>query len=93
MSKEELKPLPMPAAAGPCPNDQINHTDEQCRAIPVANGGFERGYKAQGVVLARRTEVTNDTHQVTLMLEKSQAIPARGREPTCEVDPRLRPSN
>src|SRR5580765_8055136 len=40
--------VPQAPVEGPLPTDQVNLTDEDSRIMPVAGGGFEQCYKAQG---------------------------------------------
>jgi transposase len=75
---------PQPPTPGPRPTDQINLTDEESRIMPVAGGGFEQCYNAQGtvdtdsllVVAPWVTQAANDKQQVVPMLERLQALPA-----------------
>lgn len=75
---------PQPPTPGPRPTDQINLTDEESRIMPVAGGGFEQCYNAQGVVDTDSllvvapwvTQAANDKQQVVPMLERLQALPA-----------------
>jgi transposase len=74
---------PQPPTPGPRPTDQINLTDEESRIMPVAGGGFEQCYNAQGtvdtesmlVVASWVTQAVNDKQQVVPMLERLQALP------------------
>jgi transposase len=75
---------PQPPTPGPRPTDQINLTDEESRIMPVAGGGFEQCYNAQGtvdtdsllVVTPWVTQAANDKQQVVPMLEHLEALPA-----------------
>jgi hypothetical protein len=75
---------PQPPTPGARPRDQINLTDEESRIMPVAGGGFEQCYNAQGTVATDSlmvitpwvSQAANDKQQVVPMLEHLQALPA-----------------
>lgn len=74
---------PQPPTPGPRPTDPINLTDEESRIMPVAGGGFEQCYNAQGmvdtesllVVIPAVTQATNDKQQIAPMLERLAMLP------------------
>jgi transposase len=75
---------PQAPTPGPRSTDQINLTDEESRIMPVAGGGFEQCYNAQGgvdtdsllVMTSWVTQAANDKQQVVPLLERLQALPA-----------------
>jgi hypothetical protein len=63
---------------GARPTDQINLTDEASRIMPVAGGGFEQCYNAQGVVAAGSLLVIAAQvvqAQIEPMLERIDTLP------------------
>ena len=75
---------PAPPVPGARPKDQISLTDEDSRIMPVAGGGFEQCFNAQGVVAAESllvvaadvVQAPNDKQQLVPMLGKITALPA-----------------
>lgn len=78
---------------GPKESDQINLTDEESRIMPVAGGGFEQAYNAQGavdaatmlVVATRVTQAPNDKEQVEPMLAIFEAQSGTLGKPDCLI--------
>ena len=59
----------------PLATDQINLTDEECRIMPVADGGFEQCYSAQAIAAAKAVQAPNDKQQLVPMLGKLADLP------------------
>src|SRR5258707_2955307 len=67
-----------PPVEGTLPSDQIDLTDEESRIMPVAGGGFEQCYNAQGVVApgsllvvaAAVVQATNDNQHLQPLLQQ-----------------------
>ena len=76
---------PAPPTAGPLATDQINLTDEDSRIMPVKGNAFEQCYNAQAVVATGSllvvavdvVQAPNDKQQITPMLRKIAALPAK----------------
>ncbi len=81
---------PKPPRAGPRDRDQINLSDEDSRIMPVAGGGFEQSYNAQGavdtdtmlVVATHVSQASNDKREIAPALEKITALPEALGAPT-----------
>lgn len=80
---------PTPPTVVPRPTDQVNHTDEESRIMPVAGGGFEQCYNAQAMVdvdsllilVASVTQDVNDKQQIEPAIEQWGALPQEVARP------------